>query len=98
MSISWKAFFPIAAILSSIFLVSSSCNVEQKDGFSIYLIDNEELVLSEYDIKAFYSADNTLELNENGIEKWNSYLTYQTIPKLADSLFSREFVIRIEGH
>lgn len=92
-----KAVFLIAALLLSIFLISSSCNVGQKEGFGIYLSDSGELVLSEHDVKAFHSADNTLELNENGIEKWNSYLTYQTVPKLANSLFSRDFVMKIEG-
>lgn len=92
-----KAVFLIAALLLSIFLISSSCNVRQKEGFGIYLSDSGELVLSEHDVKAFHSADNTLELNENGIEKWNSYLTYQTVPKLANSLFSRDFVMKIEG-
>jgi len=88
--------FLIAAMLLSI-LILSSCNVGQKEGFGIYLADSGELMLSERDIKAFHSADNILELNENGIEKWNSYLTYQTVPKLADSLFSRDFVMKIEG-
>jgi hypothetical protein len=77
--------------------LSSSCNVGQKEGFGIYLVDSGELVLSERDIKAFHSADNTFELNENGIKKWNSHLTSKTEPKLADSLFSRDFVLKIEG-
>lgn len=92
-----NALFLIATMLLSI-LISSSCDVGQKEGFGIYLADSGELVLSERHIKAFHSVDNTLELNENGIEKWNSYLTYQTVPKLADSLFSRDFVLKIEGN
>jgi len=91
-----KALFLIAIALLSV-LISSSCQVEQEGGFGIYLTDSGELVLSEHHIKAFHSTNNTLELNENGIEKWNSYLTYQTIPKLADSLFSWDFVLKIEG-
>lgn len=91
-----NTLFLIATVLMSI-LISSSCNVGQTEGFGIYLADSGELVLSGRDIKAFYSSDNVLELNENGIEKWNSYLTYQTIPKLADTLFSRDFVLTIEG-
>jgi hypothetical protein len=91
-----NALFLIAAVLLSI-LISSSCNVGQREGFGIYLADSGELVLSERDIRAFNRADNTFELNENGIKKWNSYLTYQTIPKLADSLFSKDFILKIEG-
>jgi hypothetical protein len=91
-----NALFLIAAVLLSIF-ISSSCNVVQKEGFGIYLADSGELVLSERDIKAFHRADSTFELNGNGIKKWNSYLIYQTVPKLADSLFSRDFVLKIEG-
>ncbi|MCJ7514362.1 MAG: hypothetical protein MUO89_00090 [Dehalococcoidia bacterium] len=91
-----NAIYVITGILMYI-LLSSSCNVGQKGGFGIYLVDNGELVLSERDIKAFHSADNTFELNENGIKKWNSHLTSKTEPKLADSLFSRDFVLKIEG-
>ncbi len=91
-----NAFFLITAVLLSIF-ISSSCNVGHEEGFGIYLADSGELVLSEGDIKAFHTTDNTFELNENGINKWNSYQHYQTIPKLADSLFSQEFVLKIEG-
>lgn len=92
-----KALFLITAVLLSILIPLSSCNVGQKEGFGIYLADSGELVLSEGDIKAFNKADNTFELNENGIKRWNSYLNYRTIPKLEDSLFSRDFVMKIEG-
>ncbi len=88
--------FLIISVLLFI-LVSPACTVGQKEGFGIYLVDNGELVLSERDIKAFHSADNTFELNESGIKKWNSHLTSKTEPKLADTLFSRDFVLKIEG-
>ena len=68
-----------------------------KDGFGIYLADSGELLLSDAHIVAFNSVNNTFELNEIGIERWNSHLDFQTIPKLNDSLFSQDFVIIIEG-
>lgn len=91
-----NTIFLITSVLLCI-LISSSCTVGQKEDFGIYLVDDGELVLSERDIKAFHIADNTFELNENGIKKWNSHLTSKTEPKLADSLFSRDFVLKIEG-
>lgn len=66
-------------------------------GFAIYLADSGELLLSENEIRTYHSDNSTLELNENGIKKWNSHLTYQNTPELADSLFSREFILKIEG-
>jgi len=69
----------------------------QEDNFVISLTDSGEIVLSEHEIQAYHNDDNAFILNENGIKKWNSFLTYQTVPKLADSLFSREFVLKIEG-
>ena len=88
--------FLIAAVLLSI-LLSLSCQVAQEESFGIYLADTGELVLSEQHIKAFHSDDNKLELNEKGIEKWNSYHVYKSKPNLGDCLFSRDFVIKIEG-
>jgi hypothetical protein len=69
----------------------------QEDNFVISLTDSGEIVLSEHEIQAYHNDDNAFILNENGIKKWNSFLTYQTVSKLADSLFSREFVLKIEG-
>ncbi len=63
-------------------------------------------MLSEQHIKAYYrnvhlteakEATHAIELNEAGIEKWNSYMTYEAIPKLKDTLFGRDFVLKIEG-
>ncbi|HEY41196.1 MAG TPA: hypothetical protein G4O18_04985 [Dehalococcoidia bacterium] len=84
---------------------NSSADNGAEPGFGIYLVDSGELVLSEYHIKAyrrgvqFYDDVDThvIELNEEGIEKWNSYMTYESIPKLADSLYSRDFILKIEG-
>lgn len=74
--------------------------------FGIYLVDSGELVLSEQHIKAYrrgmhFYVDDTethvIELNEEGISRWNSFMTYESIPKLTDSLCYRDFVLKIEG-
>lgn len=84
------------------FLTLASCNKAhpesngQESGFSIYLTDGGGLVLSDDDIKVYRSEANTFELNEKGIDKWNSYIQYPE-PKLADSLFGHDFIIKIEG-
>jgi hypothetical protein len=66
-------------------------------GFGIYLADTGKRLLSENEIKNYDAVNYTFELNEGGIQKWNSYQTYEDIPKLAESLFNKDFIIRIEG-
>lgn len=79
---------------------------EEKPGFGIYLVDTGELVLSDIHIKAYRrnvhlteAEEDTheIELNEAGIKQWNSYLTYEGIPKLKDTLYQRDFVVRVNG-
>ncbi len=86
----------ITSLLLSFVSLLACCGSEEV-GFGIYLIDSGELVLSEHHIEAYYGDTHTIELNEEGIRKWNSYMTWETIPKLADSLYSRDFVLKIEG-
>jgi hypothetical protein len=65
--------------------------------FEIYLTDTGELVLSDREILAYYGAENAFALNEKGISKWNSYQTYPDIPKLSQSLYQRDFIIKLNG-
>ena len=76
---------------------SAATAVSAGSMFALVLADSGEVLLTEIDVEAYHSDNGTLELNKSGIEKWNSHLTYQSVPKLADSLFSREFTIQIEG-
>ena len=75
-------------------------------GFGIYLVDSGELVLSEQHIEGYYQNihlteaeedTHAIELNEAGIEQWNSFMNYEGIPKLPDTLYKRDFALRIEG-
>lgn len=77
----------ITLILSSVF-IPISCGSGQTDDFGIYLADTGKIVLSGQDVKAYHSTYSIFELNESGIEKWNSFQTYSTIPKLDGTLFS----------
>jgi hypothetical protein len=61
----------------------------------IYLADTGERILSQDDIKAYWSNSHSIELNFGGIIRWNSYIDMTGIPKLAQSLFSREFIIKL---
>ena len=88
-------FLVIAILFSSIML--SGCDSEETVGFGIYLVDSGELVLSDQGIKAYHKDNHTLELNEKGIERWNSFHTYPGIPKLDSTLFSKDFVVKLEG-
>ncbi len=89
----------IFGIIVALTLLSGiiSCNLESKENFGIYLADTGELVLSERHVAAYQPDDNTFELNIDGIKQWNSYMVYTDIPKLNDTLFNREFIIKIEG-
>jgi hypothetical protein len=82
-----------------------SSNIGGEPCFAIYLVDSGELVLSEQHIKAyrrvtqFYEDDtetHIIELNEKGIEKWNSYMTHESTPELNETLYKRDFVVEID--
>ncbi len=92
-----KTFLLLVAALTLALSSLLACNSGEEIGFGIYLIDSEELVLSEHHVKVYHKDTHTIELNEEGIRKWNSYMTYESIPKLKDTLFSRDFMLKIEG-
>jgi hypothetical protein len=85
----------LAAIASA--LLICACNLNRQSGFELLLAESGELILSDNQISAYYSDNGTLELNEQGILKWNSYQTYPDIPKLNASLFGKDFIIKIKG-
>ena len=86
----------ITSLLILFFNLLAGCGGEEV-GFGIYLLDNDELVLSEHHIEVYYEDTHNIELNEEGIQKWNSYMTWETIPKQTESLHSRDFVLKIKG-
>jgi hypothetical protein len=88
------SFFSVGLIL--LFLLPA-CSAGQPADFTISLAATGEVILSGDDIVAFHSDNNTLELNAAGIQKWNSHLTYSDIPKLNQSLFGQDFILKIKG-
>ncbi|OGN94976.1 MAG: hypothetical protein A2Z75_08560 [Chloroflexi bacterium RBG_13_50_10] len=84
-------------ILSIIAFLTAGCDGGEEVGFGIFLVDSGELVLSEQHIKVYHKNTHEIELNEEGIEKWNSYITYETIPRLAEGLFAKDFLVMVEG-
>ena len=87
-------------LITTLFLLTSlllSCDGGEDVGFGIFLVDSGELVLSEQHIKVYHKNTHEIELNGKGIEKWNSYMTYEAIPTLAEGLFGEDFLIMIEG-
>jgi len=84
--------------LAALFLLMSPAACAKSDGgFGVYLADSGETVLSLEHIKAYHSLDYSLELTPQGIERWNSFQTSTTVPKLAQSLYNREFILKING-
>ncbi|KTB47771.1 hypothetical protein [Dehalogenimonas alkenigignens] len=86
--------FTLAVCFLLLLTVATGCAGTPEKRFQIILTDTGETVLSESDIAA-YLGDGTLELNQRGIDKWNSFLTHRDIPELAKTLHNREFVIKI---
>jgi hypothetical protein len=82
--------------LLSFILIPATC-AKSDGGFGIYLADSGEMVLSLEQIKAYHSLDYSLELTPQGIEKWNSFQTSTTVPKLSQSLYQRDFILKIDG-
>ena len=89
-----NTFLLIIMLLIYIFPLQSYDDPEQK--FGIFLSETGELVLSEEHIEAYNAETHEIELNQRGIEKWNSYMTYESIPKLAETLYNKDFVVRID--
>ena len=90
------SIFPFLALtLVFTFICLSACN-NNEPVFGIYLVDSGELVLSEHHIEAYYQDSHIIELNKEGIEKWNSYMTYEGIPKLKDTLYTVDFVVKLK--
>lgn len=86
----------IAVMLPVAVLACSPNETTTEPGFGIYLVETGELIISNEDIASYNSSSYEIELNTEGIERWNSYIT-TTPPTLADSLFSKEFSLRING-
>ncbi len=86
----------ISVVLISL-IILSSCGQQAGSEFGVYLADTGELVISERDIRSFDGEQMVLELNENGIKRWNAFAPDGIVPKLADSLHSRDFIMKIGG-
>ena len=92
----------IVGILLGLFVLLTAvgmlpgCSSEDTD-FSIRLTDSGEVVLTDKYFKSYDWQTHTIELTEKGIQRWNSYHTYETIPKLNQTLFGKEFVAKLGG-
>ena len=94
-----KRIVPLLVAVSLLLsvLLPAAC-AKSDGGFGIYLADSGEIVLSLEQIKAYHSLDYSLELTPQGIEKWNSFRISATVPKLAQSLYQRDFMLKIDGN
>jgi hypothetical protein len=61
----------------------------------LYFADTGERILSQDDIKAYWNNSHSIELNFSGITRWNSYIGTSGPPTWAPTLFSREFIIKL---
>jgi hypothetical protein len=89
-----SAMIVFLVLLTGVF---TGCKNAETTGFNIILADTGAVVLSTQHIKSYDPTTYTLELNEKGIKQWNSYLTYTSIPKLADSLNGKDFSVQVNG-
>ena len=104
----FRSFILILLLILATSACITSCalynEATEKTGFGIYLIDTGEMVLSDEHIKAYHrnvhltvaeEDTHAIELNEAGIKRWNSYLTYEGMPKLKETLYQRDFAVKI---
>jgi hypothetical protein len=87
----------LAAISILLFVFLPSACAKSDGDFGIYLADSGEQVISLAHVKAYHSVDYSFELNAKGIEKWNSFQTSTSVPHLAESLYKRDFILKING-
>lgn len=68
---------------------TSSCFETQtpQQSFGIYLVDTGELMISNQDIKSYNTSTHEIELNSEGMERWNSFF----------SLDNKQFAVKING-
>jgi hypothetical protein len=90
--------------LLSLALCLIACTHRNADysSFGIYLVEDGSLLLSEEDIDTYIRAEHKLVLNQQGMMKWNSHISYnpnQTppIPVLGGSLYQKEFTVRLDN-
>ena len=92
----------VTLVLILVGVTSCSRPNQESVGFGIFLLENDELVLSDKHIKAYDKNTHEIELNEDGVQKWNSYVLYDEsfdppIPKLGGKLYTKDFVVKIRG-
>lgn len=90
----------ILLLLPTLFISQAACRITQPVAFGIYLVDTGKLVLSQDDVKTYDANLHSFVLNEKGISSWNPFQTWVTsagVPVLKQSLFKRDFVIKIDG-
>lgn len=83
----------IALLMGGILCVTLGCILSKrlqilKEGFGIYLLENDELVLSEEDIISYNETSHEIKLNEEGVKK---------IKTLNVPISGIPFVIKING-
>jgi hypothetical protein len=62
-------------------------------GFAITLADSGEVVLTDADVEAYLQKTNQILLSEEGLRKWESYMTERGRSRL----YMRDFVLTIDG-
>ena len=67
------------------------------DSFGLYLADTGEILFSGEDVAVYHSGYGTLELKDAGMQKWNSYFNYESVPQSSRGLFNKEFILKIDG-
>ena len=90
-----KRMHVLLSILLLLLLHPAACSAPSESDFGIFLLESGEPVITEEHVKVYHRDTHTIELNEAGIEKWNSFIDYPDIPKLKDTLYQQVFAVRI---
>ena len=98
------SYINIIIVLLFIVSISVSCVYakEADVGFGIYLLETGELILSDKHIVSYNKNTHEIELTEEGVENWTSYIPYEKsssgrmIPRCG-GLDPKEFVLKLNG-
>jgi hypothetical protein len=77
--------------------LTAGCDGGEDVGFGIFLVDSGELLLSEQHIKVYHKNTHEIELNEKGIEKWNSHIPDEALRNWEEGLIVEDFLVKVEG-
>ena len=101
MRINMKGSSMNLAIILSILFLGCSSDKHDYESFSINLVQDGTVILSDEHIDAYIRSQHKILLNEQGITRWNSWIKYDSnqsppIPVLSGGLYQKDFSVKLD--